>query len=71
MTAEYTPLPRLFLDAMDRFANPRAQMYRTAGGWEPPAVRYICARGFAKRSTVSRNNCGSGVYSAVMRATLA
>ena len=34
MTAEYTPLPRLFLDAMDRFANPRAQMYRTAGGWE-------------------------------------
>ncbi len=34
MTAEYSPLPRLFLDAVDRFANPRAQMYRTAGGWE-------------------------------------
>ncbi|HXU19747.1 MAG TPA: AMP-binding protein, partial [Verrucomicrobiae bacterium] len=34
MTAEYSPLPRLFLDAVDRFANPRAQMYRPAGGWE-------------------------------------
>ncbi len=34
MTAEYTPLPRLFLDAVDRFANPRAQMYRTAAGWQ-------------------------------------
>ncbi|MGH9716506.1 MAG: AMP-dependent synthetase/ligase [Candidatus Acidiferrales bacterium] len=34
MTAEYPPLPRLFLNAVDRFANPRAQMYRTAGGWE-------------------------------------
>ena len=33
MTAEYTPLPRLFLDAVERFANPRAQMYRTAAGW--------------------------------------
>src|SRR6185437_8603848 len=34
MTAEYSPLPRLFLDAVDRFANPRTQMYRTAGGLE-------------------------------------
>ncbi len=34
MTAEYSPLPRLFLEAVDRFANPRAQMYRTAAGWQ-------------------------------------
>ncbi len=34
MTAEYPPLPRLFLDAVDRFANPRAQMYRTAARWQ-------------------------------------
>lgn len=34
MTAEYTPLPQLFLDAVDRFANPRAQMCRTAAGWQ-------------------------------------
>ncbi|HEY6904520.1 MAG TPA: long-chain fatty acid--CoA ligase [Candidatus Acidoferrales bacterium] len=35
MTAvEYTPLPRLFLEAVDRFANPRAQIYRTAAGWQ-------------------------------------
>jgi long-chain acyl-CoA synthetase len=34
MTVEYTPLPRLFLDAVDLFANPRAQMYRSAAGWQ-------------------------------------
>src|SRR5690242_11929116 len=34
MAAEYTPLPRLFLDALDRFANPRAQIYRTTAGWQ-------------------------------------
>ncbi len=34
MTAEYTPLPRLFLDGVDRFANPRAQIHRTAAGWQ-------------------------------------
>ena len=34
MTTEYTPLPRLFLDAVDRFTNPRAQVYRTGAGWQ-------------------------------------
>jgi long-chain acyl-CoA synthetase len=32
--AEYIPLPRLFLDAVDRFTNPRAQVYRTDAGWQ-------------------------------------
>jgi long-chain acyl-CoA synthetase len=50
MTAEYSPLPRLFLDAVDRFANPRAQMYRTAGGWETVSAREMLRRiaGLAK-----------------------
>jgi hypothetical protein len=29
MASEYPALTKFFLDAIDRFANPRAQMYRT------------------------------------------
>jgi long-chain acyl-CoA synthetase len=31
---DYPPLTKSFLDAVDRFASPRAQMYRTADGWQ-------------------------------------
>lgn len=31
---EYPALTKCFLDAVDQYANPRAQMYRTPGGWE-------------------------------------
>src|SRR3984957_12057434 len=34
MASEYSALTRFFLDAIDRFANPRAQMYRTPAGWQ-------------------------------------
>jgi long-chain acyl-CoA synthetase len=34
MATEYPALTKCFLDAIDRFANPRAQMHRTAKGWE-------------------------------------
>jgi len=34
MATEYPSIPKCFLDAVDRFANPRAQMYRAAGGWQ-------------------------------------
>lgn len=30
----YPTLPRRFLDAVDKFHSPRAQMYRTADGWQ-------------------------------------
>ncbi len=50
MTAEYTPLPRLFLEAVDRFANPRTQMYRTAAGWRAVSANEMLRRvaGLAK-----------------------
>src|SRR5690348_15237444 len=50
MAAEYTPLPRLFLDALDRFANPRAQIYRTAAGWQAISASEMLRRvaGLAK-----------------------
>jgi long-chain acyl-CoA synthetase len=31
---EYPALTKCFLDAVDRYGNPRAQMYRTRSGWE-------------------------------------
>lgn len=34
MPNEYPALTKLFIDAVDKYANPRAQMYRTARGWE-------------------------------------
>jgi long-chain acyl-CoA synthetase len=34
MASEYPALTKFFLDAIDRFANPRAQMYRTPLGWQ-------------------------------------
>src|ERR1700739_4159076 len=34
MASEYPALTKFFLDAIDHFANPRAQMYRTPAGWK-------------------------------------
>jgi long-chain acyl-CoA synthetase len=53
MANEYPTLVKCFLDAIDRCANPRAQIYRTAKGWEPiPAgevLRRVAALGKALR----------------------
>lgn len=34
MATEHSPLPKLFIDAVDLYKNPRAQMHRSAQGWE-------------------------------------
>jgi long-chain acyl-CoA synthetase len=34
MAADYPSLTKCYLDAVDRCANPRAQMYRTSSGWK-------------------------------------
>src|ERR1700675_1151909 len=34
MATDYHPLTKCYLDAVDRFANPQAQMYRTSSGWK-------------------------------------
>jgi long-chain acyl-CoA synthetase len=44
MITEYPSLPRLFLDAVDGFANPRAQMHRTAKGWEAISAKEMLRR---------------------------
>ncbi|MGB8524159.1 MAG: long-chain fatty acid--CoA ligase, partial [Candidatus Acidiferrales bacterium] len=43
-TMDYPPLTKSFLDAVDRFANPRAQMYRTADGWQSIAAQEMLRR---------------------------
>src|SRR3984885_8307849 len=40
----YPPLTKSFLDAVDRFASPRAQMYRTADGWQAITAREMLRR---------------------------
>src|ERR1700722_18130978 len=44
MATDHPPLPKLFLDAVDRFKNPRAQMYRAADGWEAVSANEMLRR---------------------------
>ena len=41
---DYPPLTKSFLQGVDNFANPRAQMYRTAEGWQPIAAHEMLRR---------------------------
>jgi long-chain acyl-CoA synthetase len=41
---EYPSLTKSFLEAVDRFANPRAQMYRTAEGWKSITAKEMLRR---------------------------
>ena len=44
MANEYPGLTKYFLDAVDRFANPHAQMYRTADGWKSCSAQEMLRR---------------------------
>jgi long-chain acyl-CoA synthetase len=44
MASEYPALTKFFLDAIDRFANPRAQMYRTSAGWQSMSAQEMLRR---------------------------
>src|SRR5580692_10833346 len=41
---DYPPLTKSFLETVDRHANPRAQMYRTAEGWQSIAAQEMLRR---------------------------
>ncbi|MGH9690202.1 MAG: AMP-dependent synthetase/ligase [Candidatus Acidiferrales bacterium] len=41
---EYPTLTKCFLDAIDRCANPRAQLYRTASGWQAISANEMLRR---------------------------
>ncbi|HXO00029.1 MAG TPA: long-chain fatty acid--CoA ligase [Candidatus Acidoferrales bacterium] len=41
---DYPPLTKSFVDAVDRFASPRAQMYRTADGWQSITAQEMLRR---------------------------
>src|SRR5260370_17385561 len=42
---DYPSLNKLFLEAADRHANPKAQIYKTAGGWQSFSVQEMLRRG--------------------------
>lgn len=44
MAAEYPALTKCFLDAVDRYGNPRAQIYRTSSGWESLSAKEMLRR---------------------------
>jgi len=44
MPPTYSALPTCFLTAVDRFANPRAQMYRSEKGWESISAKEMLRR---------------------------
>jgi long-chain acyl-CoA synthetase len=44
MANEYPALTKPFLDAIDRFANPRAQIYRTPSGWQSLSAQEMLRR---------------------------
>src|ERR1700719_2154176 len=64
---DYPPLTKSFLDAVDRHANPRAQMYRTAEGWQS-----ITAQEMLRRvAGLSKERCQLGITSCDLMAILA
>lgn len=50
MPGDYPSLTKCYLDAIDRYANPRAQMFRSAGKWESISAKEMLRRvaGLAK-----------------------
>jgi len=44
MANEYSALTKCFLDAVDQYANPRAQMVRTASGWQSNSAQEMLRR---------------------------
>jgi long-chain acyl-CoA synthetase len=50
MATEYPSLPKCFLDAVDRYANPRAQVHRGTKGWQAIPAKEMLRRvaGLAK-----------------------
>ncbi len=41
---EYPSVPKCFLDAVDQYGNPRAQMYRQAKGWQSVSAKEMLRR---------------------------
>ncbi len=49
MSSDYPAITKCFLDAVDMFANPRAQMYRTQAGAAPAVWESISAKEMLRR----------------------
>src|ERR1700734_2655776 len=62
-SGEYQSIPKCFLDAVDRFANPRAQLYRTAAGWQPIAATETLRRVAGLSAALAKLGISSGTPS--------
>lgn len=60
---EYQSIPKCFLDAVDRFANPRAQLYRTDAGWQPIAATEMLRRVAGLSAALAKLGISSGTPS--------
>src|SRR6202008_2331683 len=63
---DYPSLNKLFLEAVDRHANPKAQIYKTAGGWEsvsaPEMLRRVAGLSKALRELGIKAGDRVGVF---------
>jgi long-chain acyl-CoA synthetase len=60
MPNEYPALVRCFLDAVDRYANPRAQIHRTAHGWESVSAADMLRQVASLSKVLSELGVGAG-----------
>ena len=58
--AGYASLPRCFLDALEGHANPSAQIFRGANGWEPIASHELLRRVAGLAKALAEMNLGAG-----------
>ena len=60
MATEYPPLPRCFLEALDRYPSSRAQIYRTSAGWQTISSEELLRRIAGVAKALTELGVGSG-----------
>lgn len=60
MNSPYPSVPKLFLDAVERYANPRAQMHRGPNGWKSTSSKEMLRRVAALAKALSELGIRSG-----------
>lgn len=56
----YAPLPQRFLEAVDRYANPRAQLFKTGGEWQATSAAEMLRRVAALAHALAALGVGPG-----------
>ncbi len=56
----YAPLPQRFLEAIERFANPRAQLYKVGGAWQATSAQQMLQQVSALAHALAEQGVGPG-----------